>query len=250
MRFDIVSLFPETFTAITQYGVVGRAVQEKLLQLKLWQLRDFAEPPHYSVDDRPYGGGPGMVMSPDVLNRALEKVCENLPERPLVVAMSASGDLLNQNLVEQLSSKKHLVVMAGRYAGMDERFLQTCVDMQISVGDYVVSGGELPAMLLVDAVARQLDGVLGNAESAVDDAFSGGLLDYPRYTRPGVYQGLEVPQVLLNGNHEDVRCWRRAKAYQRTLERRPELLENVYFDKAEIQALEKLVQDVENSTTD
>ena len=245
MRFDIITLFPQMFAGFMECGVVGRALNNALLEMQLWQLRDFAPPPHFNVDDRPYGGGPGMVMDPRVLDCALDAVCEQ-GEKPLVVVMSASGRLLTDTLAAGIARKKRVALVAGRYSGVDERFVETRAHMEISVGDYVVSGGELPAMILVDAVARKLDGVLGNSSSAADDAFASALLDYPRYTRPEEHRGLKVPQVLLGGDHAAIARWRRAQAYRRTLQRRPDLIEQGALGEREIRALEQLLQDVEN----
>ncbi|MBF2753928.1 MAG: tRNA (guanosine(37)-N1)-methyltransferase TrmD [Gammaproteobacteria bacterium AqS3] len=221
MRFDVISLFPELVQAIASCGVVGRALRERLAQLHTWQMRDWAEPPHFRVDARPYGGGPGMVLRADVLHRALQAVrAEDASAPAHVIAMGASGQRLDQSRVRQLTRHPRLIIVAGRYAGLDERFIAAEVDLELSVGDYILSGGELPAMSLIDALVRQIPGALGNAGSLDDDGFGpDGALDYPRYTRPPEFAGQPVPEVLLRGNHAEIRRWREAQARERTRRR-------------------------------
>lgn len=225
MRFDVISLMPEMFTAITEQGVSGRAVSRGLVKLNHWNPRDYTDDVHRTVDDRPYGGGPGMVMKVKPLQAAIEAAKAVSPEAR-VLYMSPQGRRLDQEGVQHLS--KHaangLILLAGRYEGIDERIIDRYVDEEWSIGDYVLSGGELAAMVLIDSVIRTLPGVLGDAESAEQDSFSNGLLDCPHYTRPEVIENMAVPPVLLGGNHEAIRCWRLQQALGRTWLRRPDLL--------------------------
>ena len=224
LRLGVVSLFPEMFSAIAHWGVTGRAFESGLCQLHLQNPREEASDRHGSVDDRPYGGGPGMVMQAPILATALAKARVAVGGNPKVVAMSPQGVQLDVNLAQSLASEGQLIVVAGRYEGIDERFMARHVDLEVSVGDYVVSGGELPAMILIDALIRWLPGALGHEASAAQGSFSEGLLDCPHYTRPEVYDGLAVPPVLLSGHHGEITGWRRAQALRRTLDRRPDLL--------------------------
>jgi len=229
LQFDVVTLFPPMFEAVTECGVTGRAREKGLYQLVLWNPRDFAATRYRSVDDRPYGGGPGMVMMAEPLEKALAAARQRQKSagvgRPRVIYLSPQGRLLNHHLVIELSRMEGLVLLAGRYEGVDERLLRHSVDDEISIGDYVLSGGELAAMVLMDSVVRQIPGVLGDIESANEDSFVDGLLDFPHYTRPEVYGGEAVPQVLLSGNHAEIHRWRLKQALGRTWQRRPDLLE-------------------------
>lgn len=224
LRLAVLTLFPEMFTAITQWGVTGRAFASGLCQLHLQDPRDEALDRHGTVDDRPYGGGPGMVMKAPILADALNKARAVVGERAKVIAMSPQGKKLDARLTQSLAGEGRLIVVAGRYEGIDERFIARHVDLEVSVGDYVVSGGELPAMILIDALIRWLPGALGHEASAAEDSFSEALLDCPHYTRPEVYEGIPVPPVLLSGHHGEIAEWRRAQALRRTLDRRPDLL--------------------------
>jgi tRNA (guanine37-N1)-methyltransferase len=225
MRIAVVSLFPEMFEAVSRYGVTGRAVEEGQLELVLCNPRDYATDRHRTVDDRPYGGGPGMLMKIDTLAAAIETARGALGTAGRVIYLSPQGRRFDHGVAKELAAEPGLVLVAGRYEGVDERLLQTEVDEELSIGDYVLSGGELAAMVVIDAVSRQLPGVLGHALSAEQDSFADGLLDCPHYTRPEVYRGRRVPEVLLSGNHEMIRRWRLKQALARTLKRRPELLE-------------------------
>lgn len=228
LQFDVVTLFPPMFDALTECGVTGRARDKGLYQLVLWNPRDFATNGYRSVDDRPYGGGPGMVMMADPLVKALAAARRRQMsagvKQPRVVHLSPQGRLLDHRLVVELLHCTGLVLLAGRYEGVDERVLRRGVDDEISIGDYVLSGGELAAMVVMDCVVRQLPGVLGAAESAIQDSFVAGLLDCPHYTRPEVYDGEAVPPVLLSGNHAEITRWRLKQALGRTWQRRPDLL--------------------------
>jgi tRNA (guanine37-N1)-methyltransferase len=223
-RFAVLTLFPEAFAALTEWGVTGRAFQNGLCQLHLHDPREEATDRHGTVDDRPYGGGPGMVMTAPILSAALAKAKAAVDPNMPVIAVTPQGQKLDAKLAQKLAEKPGLIVVAGRYEGMDERFIEQEVDLEVSIGDFVVSGGELPAMLLMDAVMRWLPGVLGHPESAVEDSFTEGLLDCPHYTRPEAYQGQAVPEVLLSGDHGAIADWRRAQALRRTLDRRPRLV--------------------------
>jgi tRNA (guanine37-N1)-methyltransferase len=228
MQFDVVTLFPEMFAALTQSGVTRRAFEQERWGLNLWNPRDFTTDRHRTVDDRPYGGGPGMVM----LARPLEATINAARERqaglglpkPRVVFMSPQGKPLTHERVMQMKDEPGLVLLCGRYEAVDQRLLDRCVDEEISLGDFVLSGGELPAMALMDAVVRQLPGVLGDDASAVEDSFVNGLLDSPHYTRPEVYEDMPVPPVLLGGNHAEIMKWRRQRMLEATAKKRPDLL--------------------------
>nr|WP_230198443.1 tRNA (guanosine(37)-N1)-methyltransferase TrmD [Luminiphilus syltensis] len=220
---SVISVFPEMFTALTNWGVVGRAFADKRCELTVHNPRQFALDRHATIDDRPYGGGPGMVMQAPVLDAALEQAKHLVGEAAPVVALSPQGEVLSDALARELAGGPGLVLVAGRYEGMDERFIERSVDREVSIGDFVVSGGELPAMVLMDAVVRLLPGVLGHADSAAEDSFAEGLLDFPHYTRPEMYDGHAVPAVLLSGDHRRIARWRRLQALLRTRERRPDL---------------------------
>ncbi|MCK8043654.1 tRNA (guanosine(37)-N1)-methyltransferase TrmD [Shewanella sp. 1CM18E] len=227
MWLGVVTLFPEMFRAVTDFGVTGRAVSKGLLELQTWNPRDFTHDKHKTVDDRPYGGGPGMLMMVQPLRDAIHAAKAAAGKDAKVIYLSPQGRKLTQQGVEELAKSSSLVLVCGRYEGVDERIIQTEVDEEWSIGDYVLSGGELPAMTLIDSVSRLVPGVLGKQASAEQDSFSDGLLDCPHYTRPESLDGLDVPAVLLSGNHEHIRRWRLQQSLGRTLLRRPELLENL-----------------------
>lgn len=227
MFIGIVSLFPEMFRAITDYGVTGRAVKKGLLNIQSWSPRDFAHDRHRTVDNRPYGGGPGMLMMVQPLRDAIHAAKAAAGEGAKVIYLSPQGRKLDQAGVSELATNQKLILVCGRYEGVDERVIQTEIDEEWSIGDYVLSGGELPAMTLIDSVARFIPGVLGHEASAIEDSFADGLLDCPHYTRPEVLEGMEVPPVLLSGNHAEIRRWRLKQSLGRTWLRRPELLENL-----------------------
>jgi tRNA (guanine37-N1)-methyltransferase len=229
LQFDVVTLFPAMFDAVTELGVTGRARERGLYQFVAWNPRDFTTNVHRTVDDRPYGGGPGMVMMAEPLDKALAAARQRQMsagvERPRVVHLTPQGRLLDHALVAELAHEQGLVLLAGRYEGVDERLIERQVIEEISIGDYVLSGGELAAMVLMDSVVRQLPGALGDAESASQDSFVDGLLDHPHYTRPEVYGDAMVPAVLLSGNHAVITRWRLKQSLGRTWQRRPDLLE-------------------------
>ena len=242
MRIDVITLFPELVAGVGQWGVTGRAVERGLLDLTTWNPRDFATDRHRTVDDRPYGGGPGMVMKVEPLRSAIRAARDDASAAP-VVYLSPQGRRLDQQVVRELADRERLVLLCGRYEGVDERLIATEVDMELSVGDYVLSGGELPAMTVIDCLARQLPGALGHEDSAREDSFTDGLLDYPHYTRPEVVDGLPVPPVLLQGDHRAIALWRRKQALGRTWLRRPELLAGQKLDADSLRLLREFIDE-------
>ncbi|MCH1925428.1 tRNA (guanosine(37)-N1)-methyltransferase TrmD [Shewanella sp. C32] len=227
MWLGVITLFPEMFRAVTDFGVTGRAVKNGLLDVNLWSPRDFAHDRHQTVDDRPYGGGPGMLMMVQPLRDAIHAAKAAAGEGAKVIYLSPQGRKLTQQGAAELATNSKLILVCGRYEGIDERIIQTEIDEEWSIGDYVLSGGELPAMTLIDAVSRLVPGVLGKQASAEQDSFSDGLLDCPHYTRPESLDGIDVPAVLLSGNHKEIERWRLQQSLLRTLQRRPELFENL-----------------------
>ena len=224
MQIAMVSLFPEMFAAVSDYGVTGRAVEQGQLRLHLSNPRDYATDRHGTVDDRPYGGGPGMLMKVETLELAIAGARDAVGTDSRVIYLSPQGRRFDHAKAVELSQLNSMILVAGRYEGVDERLLEAEVDEELSIGDYVLSGGEIAAMTVIDAVSRQLPGVLGHELSAEQDSFAEGLLDCPHYTRPETYAGRRVPEILLGGNHEEIRRWRLKQALGRTLERRPDLL--------------------------
>lgn len=224
MRIEVVTLFPEVIEAVMRHGVTGRAVTRGLLTVGTENPRVHTSDVHQTVDDRPYGGGPGMVMKPEPLCAAIAAAAARLPAGSRRIALTPQGRVLNQALLQELQQLSGLVLVAGRYEGIDERVIESAIDMEISIGDYVLSGGELPALVVIDALARLLPGALGDARSNVEESFNEGLLDWPHYTRPEEFMGRRVPAVLLSGDHAAIARWRREQALQRTRERRPDLL--------------------------
>ncbi|MDA8756140.1 tRNA (guanosine(37)-N1)-methyltransferase TrmD [Candidatus Pseudothioglobus singularis] len=224
MRFDIITLFPEMFSAIKEEGVIARAIKKSIISINEWQLRDFSENKYKNVDDKAYGGGAGMVMQVRPIRDCIKKIKEQEPKTK-VIYLSPQGEPLNQNLVEKLSSFESLTLLCGRYEGVDERIIENDVDLEVSIGDYVISGGELAAMVLIDSVSRRLPNVLGNKDS-LSDSFVNNLLDYPHYTRPESIDGDVVPEVLLSGNQAKIDAWRLEQAKHKTRKKRPDLLSN------------------------
>ena len=222
MRFDIITLFPEMFSAIKEEGVIARAIKKSIISIEEWQLRDFSENKYKNVDDKAYGGGAGMVMQVKPIRDCIKKIKEQEPKTK-VIYLSPQGEPLNQNLVEKLSSFESLTLLCGRYEGVDERIIENDVDLEVSIGDYVISGGELAAMVLIDSVSRRLPNVLGNKDS-LNDSFVNNLLDYPHYTRPESIDGDIVPEVLLSGNQAKIDAWRLEQAKNKTKQKRPDLL--------------------------
>lgn len=229
-QIAVITLFPEVFSIVSDYGVTGRALKQDLLRLTTWNPREYTRDSHRTVDDRPYGGGPGMVMKVEPLAGAIGAARQSLPGPSRVLYLTPQGRRLDQAGVREIAAYDNLILLAGRYEGIDERLIETEVDEEWSIGDYVVSGGELPAMVLIDAIIRTIPGALGHGDSAREDSFFDGLLDYPHYTRPEEVDGSHIPAILQSGNHEDVRRWRLQQALGRTWLRRPDLLENMILD--------------------
>ncbi|HAU4906123.1 TPA: tRNA (guanosine(37)-N1)-methyltransferase TrmD [Aeromonas hydrophila] len=247
MWIGVISLFPEMFRAITEHGVTGRAVKSGLLQIECWNPRDFTHDKHRTVDDRPYGGGPGMLMMVQPLRDAIHAAKQAAGDGAKVIYLSPQGRKLTQAGVTELATNQKLILVAGRYEGIDERVIQTEVDEEWSIGDYVLSGGELPAMTLIDAVSRLVPGVLGDQASAEQDSFTDGLLDHPHYTRPELLDGLAVPEALTSGNHEVIRRWRLKQSLGRTWQRRPELINNLALTDEQESLLAEYVRQVRDS---
>ncbi len=227
MQISVLSLFPEMVSKVAEFGVVGRATERGMLELKLENPRDFTDDVHRTVDDRPYGGGPGMVMKFEPLARAVQAARSAMPQGSPVVYLSPQGRVFEQADARRFAAMPGMILLAGRYEGIDERFVGAHVDEELSLGDFVLSGGEIAAMAVIDAVARLLPGVLGDDESAVQDSFTEGLLDCPHYTRPETVDGRTVPQVLLSGDHARIARWRQKQSLGRSYERRPDLLEKL-----------------------
>ena len=242
IAFDVITLFPEMFVAVADYGITRRAREQGLWRLSLRNPRDFAVDNYRTVDDRPYGGGPGMVMLAEPLEKAIGAARANQPGAK-VICLSPQGRPLSHERVLELAQEAGAILLCGRYEGVDERLVERCVDEELSLGDFVISGGEIAAMALIDAVVRQLPGALNDANSAVEESFAGGLLDCPHYTRPEVYAGLPVPAVLISGHHADIRRWRLKQALGRTWLRRPELIERRKLSKEESVLLEEFRQE-------
>jgi tRNA (guanine37-N1)-methyltransferase len=233
---DILTLFPEVFQSVFSFGIFQRAIEQKLVSITVHNIRDYTHDKHHTVDDYPYGGGAGMVLKPDPVFETVESI-EREAETP-VILLTPQGRLFCQQIARELSTYRRLILICGHYEGVDERVSEHLVTDEISIGDYVLSGGEPAAIVVIDAVVRLLPGVLGSAESLLDDSHVGGLLEYPQYTRPAVYRGWPVPEVLLSGNHAQIAKWRHEQAILRTMKRRPELLEKA--DPKERKLIEKL----------
>ena len=226
MKIEILTLFPELFETFQSSSILGRAVERNLVAIRTHNIRDFAANKHKQADDYPYGGGAGMVMMPQPLSDSIQHVLSNYPEeKPKVIYLSPQGKVLIQALAQQLSEEPAMVLLCGHYEGIDQRIIDKYVDMEISIGDYVLTGGELPAMVLIDCITRLLPGVLGSAESILEESHTAGLLEYPQYTRPAEFDGMEVPSVLLSGNHKEIDQWRRQQSLINTLRKRPDLLD-------------------------
>ncbi|HZV98810.1 MAG TPA: tRNA (guanosine(37)-N1)-methyltransferase TrmD [Methylophilaceae bacterium] len=247
LQFDVISLFPQMFEAVSKFGITARALEKKLYELALWNPRDFTTDNYKTVDDRPYGGGPGMVMLAEPLEKAINAAKARQQTigvaRSKVIHLSPQGKPLTHELVMRLAQEPGLILLASRYEGVDERLLASVVDEEYSIGDYVLSGGELPAMVLIDAIVRQLPDALGDADSAAEDSFVDGLLDCPHYTRPEEYKGVKVPEVLMSGNHAKIKQWRLKMSLQRTRARRPELLAARSLSEEESRLLAELEQE-------
>lgn len=248
MRFDVITLFPDMFQAIRE-GVTGKAITREQVEMVLWNPRDYTEDTHRTVDDRPYGGGPGMLMMMEPLLAALRQAREAAPDSK-VVYLSPQGRSFDQRAAMEMAQTSGLILLAGRYEGIDERLVDCCVDEEWSIGDYVLSGGELPAMVMMDTIIRLLPDVLGHEDSAQQDSYMDGLLDFPQYTRPDDYAGQRVPEVLLSGNHESIRRWRLQQALGRTWIRRPDLLQQRQLSEEEQQLLEEFIRTHQGASVD
>lgn len=245
MRIDVITLFPEMVRDCASHGIQGRAIEHGLLQLQTWNPRDYTEDKHRGVDDRPYGGGPGMVMQVQPLRAAIRAAREAGAAAP-VIYLSPQGQRFDQRKAQQLAGLEGMTLVAGRYEGVDERFIDLEVDEELSAGDYVLSGGELPALTVMDAVTRLLPGALGDADSAQEDSFMDGLLDYPHFTRPEKIAGLQVPAELIGGNHADIRRWRAKQALGRSWQRRPDLLDALQLDEQQQRLLNEFINEYES----
>ena len=239
MRFDILTIFPEMFSAYLQEGVLGRSIKSGIIDVRITNIRDFARGSHKTTDDRPYGGGDGMVMKPGPIYRAMESI-DRVSGQNLVILLSPQGKTFDQTTAWELSDWDQLIMVCGRYEGVDERIRLMCIDMELSIGNYILSGGELCAMVVTDAVARLVPGVLGGKRSNIEDSFEDGLLKYSQYTRPRVFQEKEVPSILLSGDHEKIRLWRRAESLKKTSKKRPDLLEKAKLTREDQSILTEL----------
>ncbi len=243
MIFEIVTTFPEMIESAAGESILGRSQRKGLISVDAVNLRDFTTDRHHTTDDSPFGGGPGMVMKPEPVFEAVETLISRRPGKARVVLLTPQGRRFDQAMAEQLAMESHIIMICGRYEGVDERIRQHLVTDEISIGDYVLTGGELAAMVVVDAVARLLPGVLGDESSAESESFSCGLLEYPQYTRPAEYRGYSVPDVLLSGNHEEIRKWRRRQSLERTLRKRPDLLETAPLTDEDKRILKRIKDD-------
>jgi tRNA (guanine37-N1)-methyltransferase len=241
MKFDILTLFPKMFSSPFQESILGKAVEKGLIQIRTINIRDFTLDKHQVVDDTPYGGGQGMVMKGEPIARAIEWVKSQNPS-VWTIFLTPQGKPFNQKMAQELSCRSHLILLCGRYEGIDERVRKLFADEEISIGDYVLTGGELAAMVLMDAVSRLLPGVLGSDRSAEEDSFFQSLLEYPQYTRPPNFRGMDVPEVLLSGNHAAISRWRRTEALRRTWKRRPDLLEKARLSNEDRELLKEIVE--------
>lgn len=237
MKVDILSLFPEFFSIFSRWSIIGRAIEDNKLTINNVNIRDFSENKHKKVDDYPFGGGSGMLMKPEPIFKAINSVKK---ENSRVIYLSPQGKRFNQKLANELSKEEHLILLCGHYEGIDNRIIENYIDEQISIGDFVLTGGEIPAMLILDAVIRLLPGVLRSEESYTDDSHYNGLLEYPQYTRPRIFNGLSVPDVLLSGNHKKIQEWRKKESLRNTLLKRPDLLEEKDLDNEEIDYINEI----------
>lgn len=243
MNFFVLTLFPEMIEAVLGQSIIGRAQSGNLIEVKGINIRDYSKDKHRHVDDYPYGGGAGMVMQAAPICDAYEDLCKKLGERPRIIYMTPQGKVFNQKIAKELAAEKNLVFLCGHYEGVDERALKKIGAEYLSIGDYVLTGGELPAMVMIDSISRMVPGVLSNKESADFESFEDNLLEYPQYTRPEIYEGERVPDILLSGHHKNIARWRRQESIRRTWERRPELLESANLDNTDRIFLEKLKTD-------
>ena len=240
MKFDVLTLFPEMFTPVKE-SILGRAQEKELIDINLINIRDFSKDKHKKVDDTPYGGGAGMVIRPDVVLDSYNSIKEK--KNAKVIYMSPQGKVLNQQVVENLSKEQHLIILCGHYEGIDQRAIDKIVDEEISIGNYVLTGGEIPAMVLIDSVSRYIDGII-NKESIEEESFSNGLLEYPQYTRPEIFENEKVPDVLISGHHKNIEDWRKYQSLKNTFLKRSELLEKIELSEEDKAILNKIKNDV------
>lgn len=240
MRIDILTLFPEMCKSVFSESITGRAIEKGIIEINTRQIRDYSRDKHRRVDDAPYGGGMGMIMQTEPIYECYKSLCEELGEKPHLIYMTPTGKTLTQKRVRELSEYKNIAILCGHYEGIDERVIEEIVDEEISIGDYVLTGGEIPALVLADSVSRMIPGVLSEEVCFTDESHFSSLLEYPQYTRPPVWHGREVPEVLLSGHHGNIEKFRREKSLERTLERRPDLLEKAQLSKKDIEYIRKL----------
>jgi tRNA (guanine37-N1)-methyltransferase len=246
MRIDILTLLPPLFAVPFSFGIFKRAVENGLVEMNVVDIRDYTHDKHHTADDTPYGGGAGMVLKPEPIFEAVEDIKSSSSDAPRVVLLTPQGRLFSQNIAAELARERHLVFICGHYEGVDERVRLHLATDEISIGDYVLTGGELPAMVVIDAVVRLLPGVLGSEDSPWDDSHANGLLEYPQYTRPADFRGWPVPEVLVSGDHARIARWRREQVIRRTLERRPDLLEKADLGREDKQLVDRLINDRES----
>lgn len=246
MRFDVLTIFPEIFDVVLGSSIIGRAQDSGLISVKAWNIRDYTLDKHKKTDDYPYGGGNGLVMLAQPIQSAYEAIVEGLDYKPHFIYMSPQGKPLDQKHVEELAAHKHIILLCGHYEGIDERIIESLVDEEISIGDYVLTGGELPAMVLIDAVSRTVPGVLSNEGSYADESLNGGVLEYPQYTRPYEFNGMKVPDILLSGHHANINKWRRLQSLKRTRAKRPDLFEKLQLSESD----RKLLEEDDRNTSD
>ncbi len=242
VKFDVLSIFPEMFSSPLNFSLLKKAQEKGLLSISIHNIRNWADDKHKMTDDAPYGGGCGMVMKVEPVEKALNEIRKAV-ENSVVVLMTPQGEVLNQKIAAELSCKKNIIIICGRYEGIDERIREHLVDREISIGDYVVTGGEIPAMVLIDAICRYIPEFLGNPESTKNESFCANLLEYPQYTRPAEYKNWSVPEVLLSGNHTEIELWRRKESLKRTYQRRPDLLKKVKLSAQDKNILDKIKQE-------
>lgn len=240
MKIDVLTLFPQMFTGVLNQSILGRSQEKLAVDINVVNFRDYSSDKHHKVDDYPYGGGAGMVLTPQPIFDAVEAVTKNSETEPRVLLMCPQGDVFTQRKAEELAKEEHLIFICGHYEGFDERIRENLVTDELSIGPYVLTGGELPSMVIIDSVVRLIPGILGNEDSSQDDSYSTGLLEYPHYTRPQEFRGLVVPEVLRSGDHKKIAKWRREQSLQRTFERQPELLNDVNLSEEDLLFLKKL----------
>ncbi len=243
MRFDVLTLFPESFEAFLGNSIIGRAQQKKIIEINYYNIRDYSEDKHKRVDDYPYGGGTGMVMMPTPIYNAYRSILGNLDYKPPVIYMTPKGKTFNQEIAKELSKGEHYILLCGHYEGIDERIIEEIVDIEISIGDFVLTGGEIPAMAVIDAISRLIPGVLSNEEAFENESHYNTLLEAPHYTRPFSFNGKDVPEVLLSGHHANINKWKREKSLILTNERRPDLIERANLTKVDLEFIQKIKKD-------